>query len=728
VRGNTIGNATVCAGSNAGQVTLTGHHGRILYWETSVNTGVNWTRRNITTPSISYLNITQTTQYRAYIQNGSCDTLLSALVVVTVNQPPPQADAGPNQILCNQPSASLVANNPGTFVGRWRQISGPTAVITDSTNYQTTVTGLTGASTYVFRWTITALAPCVDTYSEVTITNRPDVVASFTANTKVGCGDLTVRFTNTSNNQVGANFIWNFGDGQTSITPSPQHTFAQRTDGRDTTYYISLKVVGNCNDRPAIIDSILVRPATPLARILPASTAGCGNYAIDIRNTTPGNNVSYVFYLYDGNTLLQTITKTDKTNAVFNPITTTARKVFTVYMVATGYCNNTAETTHIPVTISPSDVVAQMIIQGGINAGCAPLNTTFVNNSFGGDNFYYNIYDANNNLVDRPLGGTTPLPYRFGTTGTYYVTITAISNCGMAESPRTRIDVYATPTTSFVADITTACKDALIRFTNNTVSNDPNTPVTSLLYDWDFGDGSPHSALFAPTHAYHFTGTAYTVTLRSTNTTSGCTEIFVRTAYINLYGPPKTAFDIRPDSVTNIPNYTFSFIDRTPADAVSWRWTFGDGQTSTSRNPTITYPDTGVYRVTLTTATATGCDSTITRTVKIGGVPGQLFLPNAFMPESATTELRSFMAKGSGIKTWRLQIFNNYGQLVWQTTKLSPKGEPEEGWDGTFKGVPAPQGVYQWQASATFINGTEWKGNSYKDELPKRVGSVHLIR
>lgn len=86
------------------------------------------------------------------------------------------------------------------------------------------------------------------------------------------------------------------------------------------------------------------------------------------------------------------------------------------------------------------------------------------------------------------------------------------------------------------------------------------------------------------------------------------------------------------------------------------------------------------------------------------------------------------MAKGSGIKTWRLQIFNNYGQLVWQTTKLNPKGEPEEGWDGTFKGVPAPQGVYQWQASATFINGTEWKGNSYRDELPKRVGSVHLIK
>ncbi|GAB2984495.1 hypothetical protein GCM10027049_22920 [Mucilaginibacter puniceus] len=727
VAGNTSPNTTVCRGEN-GTVTLTGYRGSILYWERSENSGANWVIVNNTNPTLPYTNIQVTTQFRAYVKNGNCGVLISPLTVVNVTIPPPQADAGPNQILCNQPTVNLVANNPGTFAGTWTQVSGPTANITSPNNYQTTVTGLTGANEYVFRWTIKANAPCVDTYDEVTITNRPDVVASFTADTKVGCGDLKVSFTNTSNNQTGANFIWNFGDGQTSINASPQHTFAQRTDGKDTTYYISLAVQGNCVQRPAIVDSILVRPAVPLARILPESTAGCGNYAIDIRNTTPGNNTLYEFYLYDGTTLVQKITKTDKINAVFDPISTTARKVFTVYMVATGYCNNTGETTHIPVSISPSNVVAQMVIQGGINAGCAPLNTTLVNNSFGGDNFYYSIYDANNNLVDRPVAGSTALPYRFTTPGTYYITITAISICGMNESPRTRIDVYATPTPNFVADITTGCKDALITFTNNTVSNAPNTPVTSLLYDWDFGDGSPHSALFAPTHGYHFTGTPYTVTLRATNTTSGCTEIFVRTAYINLYGPPKTAFDISPDSVTTIPNYTFSFIDRTPADAVSWQWTFGDGQTSTRRNPTVTYPDTGVYRVTLTTATANGCDSTITRTVRIGGVPGQLFLPNAFMPESATTELRTFMAKGSGIKTWHLQIFNNYGQLVWQTTKLSPKGEPEEGWDGTFKGVPLPQGVYQWQASATFINGTEWKGNSYKDELPKRVGSVHLIK
>jgi len=105
-----------------------------------------------------------------------------------------------------------------------------------------------------------------------------------------------------------------------------------------------------------------------------------------------------------------------------------------------------------------------------------------------------------------------------------------------------------------------------------------------------------------------------------------------------------------------------------------------------------------------------------------------LFLPNAFEPDGNTTALQTFMAKGTGIKEWHMQIFNNYSQLIWETTKLDSNGAPIEGWDGTFKGVPMPQGAYVWQASATFINGSQWKGNVINNSLPKRTGVIHLIR
>jgi hypothetical protein len=98
------------------------------------------------------------------------------------------------------------------------------------------------------------------------------------------------------------------------------------------------------------------------------------------------------------------------------------------------------------------------------------------------------------------------------------------------------------------------------------------------------------------------------------------------------------------------------------------------------------------------------------------------------MPTGSAYDLRRFLAKGAGIKTWELQIFNNYGQLLWETNKLDSKGSPVEGWDGTFRGVLMQQGAYIWQASATFINGSVWKGMSYNNSLPKRTGTVNLIR
>jgi hypothetical protein len=60
--------------------------------------------------------------------------------------------------------------------------------------------------------------------------------------------------------------------------------------------------------------------------------------------------------------------------------------------------------------------------------------------------------------------------------------------------------------------------------------------------------------------------------------------------------------------------------------------------------------------------------------------------------------------------------------------RVNSNGEPVEGWDGTFKGAPAQQGVYIWQITAKFLNGSDWKGMSYNGSLPKRSGTIHLIR
>ncbi|WP_449435963.1 T9SS type B sorting domain-containing protein [Pedobacter steynii] len=145
------------------------------------------------------------------------------------------------------------------------------------------------------------------------------------------------------------------------------------------------------------------------------------------------------------------------------------------------------------------------------------------------------------------------------------------------------------------------------------------------------------------------------------------------------------------------------------------------------RYPSHTYADTGTYKVTLKVINQNGCFTTSVKNVRINGVPGYLFVPNSFIPGSQSTELRQFKAKGSGIKSWRMSVFNKWGQLIWETTKLED-GHPQEGWDGTYRNAELPQSVYYWKIDVEFINGSQWKGMAYDNSAPKRTGPIHLIR
>jgi PKD repeat protein len=62
------------------------------------------------------------------------------------------------------------------------------------------------------------------------------------------------------------------------------------------------------------------------------------------------------------------------------------------------------------------------------------------------------------------------------------------------------------------------------------------------------------------------------------------------------------------------------FFDRTTFVASTWAWDFGDGNTSTVREPTHTYDDPGSYTVSLTT-TCGSRTSTVTKTLSLSNSP-----------------------------------------------------------------------------------------------------------
>lgn len=97
----------------SGTVYLSGYYGNIVRWETSTNAGVIWTSIANTNNTYNYSNITQTTIFRAVIQNQPNCTIAystSAMVNIIPNIRPAPVKATP-AIICNGDSSVLTSES-----------------------------------------------------------------------------------------------------------------------------------------------------------------------------------------------------------------------------------------------------------------------------------------------------------------------------------------------------------------------------------------------------------------------------------------------------------------------------------------------------------------------------------------------------------------------------------------------------------------------------------------
>lgn len=121
---------------------------------------------------------------------------------------------------------------------------------------------------------------------------------------------------------------------------------------------------------------------------------------------------------------------------------------------------------------------------------------------------------------------------------------------------------------------------------------------------WNFGDGSPTGVDQYPYHTYTGAGT-YSVELTSFNVDGSDTE--TKTDYIDVYADtPSAEFDTNKTSGYTPLGVRFTDLSTSVSPITSWLWTFGDGNTSTSQNPTHTYSHPGSFTVTLTVMNAVG--------------------------------------------------------------------------------------------------------------------------
>jgi PKD repeat protein len=298
-------------------------------------------------------------------------------------------------------------------------------------------------------------------------------------------------------------------------------------------------------------------------------------------------------------------------------------------------------------------------------------------------------------------------------TTTYTVIGTDIYGC--KDTTFVPVMVFPEPIAQFILSPPQGCDSLLVQFTN--------LSIDATQYLWTFSDGTTDTS----TNPFHwFSGPGnYDVTLYVEGL-GGCNDTLSLTDAITVYPEPVADFAWRQ---SNYPVLNGEVVfDNNSINSDTYDWNFGDStQHSSAENPSHIYEQYGTYWVTLVSSNTDGCVDTISKPIKVEFFKG-LYVPNAMTPEYGDVANRVFTPKGFNIKSYRIQIFDTWGNILWQSSKLTDKGEPAESWDGYYKGVLLQQDSYVWKVDAVFLDDSVWPGQLYPSGEIKPTGTVTILR
>ncbi len=328
------------------------------------------------------------------------------------------------------------------------------------------------------------------------------------------------------------------------------------------------------------------------ASFTPDKTEGCGTLAVVFTNTsTPATGATYNWNFGNGNA-----------SALKNPTASyTQPGTYTVTLTVTVGAQSDQTTQTIHVYRFP-----QANYTSGIHEACGNpgLSVAFQNTTTLGDA----PIDSYKWVFGTGVSSTQENPtYNYPTYGKYDVLLEVIDDngCRSTKSIPQYVKISDVPTVTFTANITQTCNNpAAITFSNTSEGNS---------FTWDFGDDGA-STDKNPTHLYTQLGT-YTVSLIAND--NGCENTLTRNTYINVV-ETKANFTSADASCPNLP---VAFTN-TSTGSDTYSWTFGDGGTSTSQNPSHTYTSPGTYTVQLTSSIngIPTCVSTFSKTININDI------------------------------------------------------------------------------------------------------------
>lgn len=154
-------------------------------------------------------------------------------------------------------------------------------------------------------------------------------------------------------------------------------------------------------------------------------------------------------------------------------------------------------------------------------------------------------------------------------------------------------------------------------------------------------------------------------------------------------------------------NSRYSGMKWTQTNAVSFRWYFGDGQTSSLAEPEYIYNKEGNYIVSLVATSLLGCKDSVALTY-LGIEGSDLQLPNVITPnnDGINDEFRPVI---QGVINYSCTIYNRNGEVVyeWQGT--------DGAWNGKIKNSDnyAAPGVYYYVITGQGSDGKQFVRKSF---------------
>ncbi|HRN79454.1 MAG TPA: PKD domain-containing protein [Ferruginibacter sp.] len=427
---------------------------------------------------------------------------------------------------------------------------------------------------------ITTASGCKDTVivpQGIRAGDRP--ITGFTATPRVTCAWQAILFTDTTIGNVDR-WLWEFGDGATSVLQNPEHKY------RDTGYFDVTLIVWNngCSDTLKFEDYIRIEP--PIARMITSATCAAPFTRNFINRSVGAETVLWDFA--DGNTSTQ-LSPTHTYAAAG-----TYRVMLVAYNSITG-CSDTAYR-----TVNVYDEKAQFSTPDTNVCRKVAIPFTSTSNPQFVSSYQWDFGDGG-------LGTGRTVHHTYHQNGVYTVRLIITLGDGCKDTLIKSNYIHVSgPTAAFEPDVPGTCSMAPIVF-NDQSTSDGTDPIVS--WTWNYGDGVIETLTTAPfIHTYNSPGN-YTVELTVTDS-EGCTDKAVTTTPVTV-SRPRAAFN-SPDSLT-CPERTVRFMSNSSGPSLRFEWDFGDGNTSTLRNPIHSYLTDGTFDVKLVVTDRYGCTDSITK-------------------------------------------------------------------------------------------------------------------